>query len=193
MASKTVIEPGANGRALLQNGKAARLRQRANFWRSVHLGAGLIFAVWLLMMAGTGVLINHQADWGLDEMEVSNSYLPGQYATEYSPEATRAHIIVADLHSGNFFWGLGSYITDLVALMVLISVLSGIYAQYLRRKVVRLCLETCDLACQEVEQSRSHIAVEPPGVAYEPEIREPAEATSGKPLEEAEEPVARAS
>ena len=152
MGSEAVIVPTADERVWLQNGIATRLRNRANFWRTAHLTTGLLFTLWLVAMALTGVLINHQADWNLDEVAVSNSYLPGQYTTEFSPKSTRLHVIVADLHSGNFFWGLGTYLTDLAALLVLLSVASGAYAHYLRRKVIKLCLETCDLACKEIER-----------------------------------------
>ena len=154
MASKAITPPVANGKPELQNGKAARLRKQANFWRLVHLTTGLFFAGWLVMMAATGVLINHQADWNLDEAEISNAYLPGHYTTEYTPDATRVNVIVADLHSGNFYWGQGKFMTDLVALLVLLSVSSGAYAFHLRKKVVRLCMGTCDLACAEIERAR---------------------------------------
>ena len=197
MASKASIQPVLDSKVKLQNGKAAHLRKRADFWRFVHLTTGFVFAAWLVLMALTGVLINHQADWNLDESEVSNAYLPGQYTTEYSPDATRVNVIVADLHSGNFFWGLGKVITDLVALLVLLSVSSGAYAFHLRKKVVRLCMVTCDLACAEIdsaeisnaEPAREQTPRLPPTAGP---ISAEAPPETGREMEEAEEEIARA-
>ena len=148
--STNPIKPAApNGKALLQNGEANRLRKAAARWRNLHLVSAFVVAAWLLMMTATGVVVNHQTDWGLDEVEVRNTFLPGHYTTEFSPDSTRLNVVVTDLHSGRLFWEQGKLITDAIGLLVFLSVFSGFYAFRLRKKVVRLCREICDLNCSE--------------------------------------------
>lgn len=117
------------------NGEAtARLGVAARRWRMVHIVSGFLVGVWLLMMAITGVLINHQATLGLDEIEVSNGYLPAHYSDEFHPASTRLLVILADLHSGRFFGENGRLISDLVGLLLVVSICSGFYSYLLRRR-----------------------------------------------------------
>ncbi|MFQ5776370.1 MAG: hypothetical protein ACE5IP_00010 [Terriglobia bacterium] len=117
------------------NGEAtARLAAAARRWRMVHIVSGFLVGVWLLMMAITGVLINHQTAWSLDEVEIHNRYLPAHYSDEFHGTTTRLHVIVADLHSGRFFAANGRLISDLAGLLLFISVCSGFYSYWLRRR-----------------------------------------------------------
>jgi len=112
--------------------RSRRLNARVRRWRTLHLVTGFVIGLWLLAMAATGVLINHQEEWGLLEIEVSNDRLPDHYTTEFRPEATPLNVVLADLHSGRFFGEQGRLIADLVGLLVLVSVASGTYAYWLR-------------------------------------------------------------
>lgn len=143
-----------NGKINGGNGKADRLRKAALRWRTSHLVTGFVVGLWLVFMAISGVLVNHQTDWGLDEIEISNNYLPAGYADEFHPVSTRMNIIITDLHSGAFFGTAGRYIGDLAALLVLISVFSGFQAYRLRKKAAALCLEACDIGCLEIDRSK---------------------------------------
>ena len=82
---------------------------------------------------GYGVLINHQESLGLTEMDVGNRHLPAYYSDEFHPATTRLSVILADLHSGRFFGARGNLISDAVALMVFISIGTGVYSFFLRR------------------------------------------------------------
>ena len=103
------------------------------WWRAVHLLTGFLVGLWLLAMAATGVLINHQESFGLTEIDVSNRHLPAHYTDEFHPETTRLNVVLADLHSGRFFGARGNLISDAIALMIFISLASGTYSFFLRR------------------------------------------------------------
>ena len=114
---------------------SATKRRSANYrwWRAVHLITGFLVALWLLAMSATGVLINHQESLGLTEIDVSNRRLPTHYSDEFHPQTTRLNVILADLHSGRFFGARGNLISDAVALMVFLSIGTGVYSFFLRR------------------------------------------------------------
>ncbi len=128
------------------NGNGLRAKRRyAGFrrWRAVHLVTGFVVALWLLLMALTGVLLNHQEEFGLLEAEIDNGYLPAHYTDEFHPETNRLNVVVADLHSGRFFGSGGRYIGDVVSLLIVISIFSGIYSYFLRRRLsARPAVET---------------------------------------------------
>ena len=115
--------------------RAKKLNAAFHRWRGVHLITGFVVALWLVLMATTGVLINHQEDFGLIEVEVGNAYLPAHYTNEYHPESNGLHVVIGDLHSGAFFGPIGRYIGDVIALLILISVGSGIYSYWVKRRL----------------------------------------------------------
>lgn len=151
------LEPSnnSNGKPNGPNGKATRLCAAASRWRSIHMVSGLIVGLWFVMLAITGILVGHQTDLGLTEVEVSNRYLPSHYTTEFSPDTTRLNILLTDLHSGRILGERGGRaLNDLAGLLVLISVASGFYAFRLRKKALRLCLEACDIDCLKAESTK---------------------------------------
>ena len=95
--------------------------------RKLHLVIGLIAALWLIFMSVTGVLINHQEQLGLGDKEISNRVLPSSYSADVRTGTTRLNVIIADLHSGRFFGKYGYLISDVVALLLIFSVVSGVY------------------------------------------------------------------
>ena len=101
--------------------------------RRIHLLSGLVAGLWLLMMAVTGVVINHQEALGLHSIEVSNRLLPGHYADEFHPESNPLGVVISDLHSGRFFGSQGKLLGDAAALLLIISVLSGGLCYFRRR------------------------------------------------------------
>ena len=91
----------------------------------LHVAIGLVFALYFLMLAATGVLIHHAGDWGLTESYVSRHYLPSNYRP-LDGEETRLDIVITDLHSGRIFGIAGRWLPDLVAGFWTISILTGI-------------------------------------------------------------------
>jgi len=88
-------------------------------WRDrlyrIHVVTGLAAAVWFLLMAVSGVLINHQESLGLLDAEVSDRYLPGYYRADARTGTTRLNILITDLHSGRIFGSQGHWVSDIVA------------------------------------------------------------------------------
>ena len=91
----------------------------------IHIVIGLVFALYFLMLAVTGVMIHHSAAWGLTERYVSRRYLPSSYRPLDGDE-TRLDIVITDLHSGRIFGATGRWLPDLIAGLWTVSILTGI-------------------------------------------------------------------
>ncbi len=97
---------------------------RYRFYR-VHVYTGLIAAIWVLFIATTGVLINHQEYLGLFDIEISDRYLPDGYRPDFRTGTTRLNVIITDLHSGRILGDKGHWVSDGIALLLVISLFSG--------------------------------------------------------------------
>ena len=107
-------------------------RWRDRLYR-VHMVTGLAAAVWFLLMALTGILINHQESLGLLDAEVSDRYLPGYYRSDARTGTTRLNIIITDLHSGRILGAQGAWMSDLVAVLLIVSLLSGYLSNRMKK------------------------------------------------------------
>lgn len=109
---------------------------RHRFFRTVrklHIIIGLVSALYFMLIAATGVAINHRTGWHLDEKYVSRTWLPHSYRAD-EPEV-RMDIAVGDLHSGLIFGKYGAPTMDFVAAVWFISILSGLTMLALRRSI----------------------------------------------------------
>ena len=146
---------------------SATKRHSAHYrwWRAVHLITGFLVALWLLAMSATGVLINHQESLGLTEMDVSNRHLPAHYTEEFHPRTPRLNVVLTDLHSGRFFGARGKLISDAVALMVVLSIGTGVYSFFLRRSASSAQQVEAGYAAEErrkpEERLVAHIPIKP--------------------------------
>jgi hypothetical protein len=108
-------------------------------WRDrlyrLHVVTGLAAAVWFLLMAVTGILINHQESLGLLDAEVSDRYLPGYYRSDARTGTTRLNIIITDLHSGRILGSQGAWMSDLVAALLIVSLLSGYVSNRMKKRL----------------------------------------------------------
>jgi hypothetical protein len=108
-------------------------------WRDrlyrIHVVTGLAAAVWFLLMAVSGVLINHQESLGLLDAEVSDRYLPGYYRADARTGTTRLNILITDLHSGRIFGSRGPWMSDIVALLLVVSLLTGFLSHQLKKRL----------------------------------------------------------
>jgi len=100
----------------------------------IHLVTGLVAGLWLVLMAVTGVLLNHQEELGLVDTLVPNAYLPGHYADEFHPEGTALAVVLTDLHSGRIFGSWWRLLSDVAGLLLLVSVATGFYTYVLKRR-----------------------------------------------------------
>lgn len=110
-----------------------KTRRRIFRWkRRLHISIGVIFALYFLLMAFTGVMINHTQDWGFTDRYVSRRYLPSDYRPQ-DGDATRLDIVITDLHSGMIFGRYGHWLPDLVTAFWTISILSGVGMLFFRK------------------------------------------------------------
>lgn len=109
-------------------------RWRDRLYR-VHVVTGLVAAVWFLLMALTGILINHQEPLGLLDAEISDRYLPGYYRSDARTGTTRLNIIITDLHSGRILGSQGAWMSDLVAVLLIVSLLSGFVSNQTKKRL----------------------------------------------------------
>lgn len=93
--------------------------------RKVHLWVGLFSALYFMLIAATGVAMNHREGLHLDEHYIGRQWLPSSYRPNDGIEV-RSDIVVTDLHSGLIFGKVGAPVLDLVALVWFTSIISGI-------------------------------------------------------------------
>jgi uncharacterized iron-regulated membrane protein len=105
-------------------------------FRKLHITVGLVSALYFMLIAATGVAINHREGWALDQHYVSRTLLPSSYRAQDGNEV-RMDIVVSDLHSGLIFGKVGAPIMDAVATIWFLSILSGISMLALRRSIHR--------------------------------------------------------
>ena len=103
----------------------------------IHVVTGLAAALWVLLLAVTGVMINHQESLGLLDAEISDKYLPDSYRADVRTGTTRLNIIVTDLHSGRIFGAQGTWVSDLIALFLFVSLTSGAFSYWIKRRLQR--------------------------------------------------------
>jgi hypothetical protein len=109
-------------------------RWRDRLYR-IHVATGLAAAVWFLLLAVTGVLVNHQESLGLLDAEISDRYLPDYYRADARTGSTRLNILITDLHSGRIFGSRGHWVSDIVALLLFVSLLSGFLSHRLKKRL----------------------------------------------------------
>jgi uncharacterized iron-regulated membrane protein len=109
-------------------------RRLLRFMRKLHIWVGLSAALYFMLIATTGVMINHREGLRLEERNVSRSWLPNGYRAQ-DGSAVRADIVVTDLHSGLIFGKVGAPVLDFVAAVWFISIISGVSMLILRRSM----------------------------------------------------------
>jgi hypothetical protein len=88
-----------------------------------------------MLIATTGVMINHREGLRLEERTISRRWVPSNYRPDDGRDGVRADIAVADLHSGLIFGKVGKPVMDFVAAVWFISIVSGIAMLMLRRSM----------------------------------------------------------
>jgi uncharacterized iron-regulated membrane protein len=106
---------------------------RYRFYR-VHVYTGLVAAIGVLLIAMTGVLINHQEYLGLLDIEISDRYLPDDYRPDFRTGTTRLNVIITDLHSGRILGDNGHWVSDGISLLLVISLFSGALSYLIRQR-----------------------------------------------------------
>ena len=110
-----------------------RTAYRSTWIRRTHALLGLLSALNLLVLIGTGLLLQHAAPLGLDERSVSRRLLPPGYRAQDGNVEVRADIVIADLHSGRLFGTAGRLFLDVVTLVWLVMLTTGLVMYLLGR------------------------------------------------------------
>ena len=116
-------------------------RQRCRFFLKWHRTLGIIAAGFIVLVAVTGILLNHNAALGLQQQEITHPWLLDHYdinavsddAFSY-PETLTLDRVILDLHTGRFFGTAGRIIMDLAAVAMLLLAFTGIRLWRLRSK-----------------------------------------------------------
>src|SRR3954469_10877522 len=103
--------------------------------RKLHIWVGLSAALYFMLIAATGVMINHREGLRLEDRTIARRWLPSSYRPQDGQEGVRADIAVADLHSGLIFGKVGKPVMDVVAAVWFISIVTAISMLILRRSM----------------------------------------------------------
>ena len=71
-------------------------RRLLRFVRKLHIWVGLSAALYFMLIAATGVMINHREGLLLEDRTISRRWLPSSYRPDDGKEGVRADIAVAD-------------------------------------------------------------------------------------------------
>ena len=120
--------------------KKKNLRRTFYVW---HYTIGLFASVFLLLLAITGILMNHSRSLGFEQVDMSFGWLLSWYGMDMSveelaqidqPIITLERVII-DAHNGTLFGVGGPIVMDLAALSVIFLIVTGIYNYLQIRKM----------------------------------------------------------
>lgn len=110
------------------SGKQWKRRQLLLRW---HYRLGLIAVPLVVLLAVTGILLNHNATLKLHKAPIDSPGLRQWYgiseANGNMAEVVTWDRVLLDLHTGRFFGEAGIYVMDAAAILLLLLALSGIY------------------------------------------------------------------
>lgn len=129
-APETLVSRDRNARS------AASSRKIKPGWvRSLHAFLGVISACNLLLLICTGLLLQHVTLLRLDEHTVSRTILPSGYRPQDGGGGVRADIVITDLHSGRLFGAVGALVLDIITLVWLVMLATGLVMYTLKQRV----------------------------------------------------------
>ena len=112
-------------------GKSDSMRRRCYRW---HRRLGLCACIVIMVVAVTGVLLNHNASLGLHRVHIHHPWLLKLYdindvqEEDFGyPEVLTLDQVILDIHTGRFFGYLGRGLMDLTAIVMLLLAFSGVF------------------------------------------------------------------
>jgi len=109
------------------NGNGKLNGQGRSAWlRRVHAFVGIVSSLNLLLLIGSGLLLQHASLLRLDEKTVTRRILPSSYRPQDGEAGVRADILVTDIHSGRLLGITGTVLLDVLTLAWLTLLLTGL-------------------------------------------------------------------
>ena len=108
--------------------------RRRPWSRRVHAVLGIISAFNLFVLITTGFLLQHSTLLKLDERSLTRRLLPSGYRPQDGGSGVRADIVVADLHSGRMFGVAGALFLDVVTLVWLVMLTTGVVMYFSKQR-----------------------------------------------------------
>jgi hypothetical protein len=107
----------------------ARRKQLFARW---HRRIGITVAIWLVVLAVSGLLINHAHDWKLDQAGIPAVAQQLIYPMTMGDEFEAAAFIswerlLLDIHAARFLGSLSIWFSDFMAVLLLLLSFSGIW------------------------------------------------------------------
>lgn len=111
-----------------------------------HWRIGITSVIFLLLLATTGLALNHARHIGLDQIYIDTEWIlslynmdlppdvPQDMAEQYRGKGITLERLILDIHSGNIIGLPGKIISDLAALAIIFLCLSGLYNLWKRKK-----------------------------------------------------------
>ncbi|MDG1286140.1 MAG: PepSY domain-containing protein [Rickettsiales bacterium] len=101
-----------------------------------HRQIGLAASLLMVLLAVTGIILNHNSALELQHQEISSEWLmnwydidPAQVAEGYTAPLSLDRVML-DLHTGSFFGSYGTIMMDAAAIILLLLTFTGIYNWY---------------------------------------------------------------
>lgn len=108
---------------------------RRKWSRRVHALVGIVSSINLLVLIGSGLLLQHASLLRLDEKTVSRVVLPKSYRPQDGDTGVRADIFVTDLHSGRLLGSTGTVVVDILTFGWLTLLLTGVVMYFGKRRI----------------------------------------------------------
>ena len=121
-----VVLTSADAEPLKTPEKLCATKRRRPWVRRVHAVLGIISALNLFVLITTGFLLQHSTLLKLDERSLTRKILPSGYRPQDIGSGVRVDIVVADLHSGRMFGVAGALFLDVVTLVWLVMLVTGV-------------------------------------------------------------------
>ena len=114
------------------------LKIKRTIWFMLHWRVGLVASLFLLILAITGILLNHSRAMGLHHIFLDHPIILSAYNMNVSKELRGEGInlekLILDIHTGKLFGIPGTIISDLTALAIIFLTGTGIYNLWKRKR-----------------------------------------------------------
>ena len=119
--------------------KIPTIKIKRTLWFMLHWRIGLAAAVFILIIAITGILLNHSRAMGLHHISLDHPLILSAYNMDVPAElrggeGVSLEKIILDLHTGKLFGIPGTIISDMAALALIFLTGSGLYNLWRRKK-----------------------------------------------------------